>query len=221
MVLSLLYGKKYPKSKVTSSFGGITFDTVTIEDHKYTATATQYPVQVGRGQIIISDHILKAPEVVNISGIVSDTPLNILASFNRSTAAFNQLVEIFNRRVPVTLVTGIKVYTNMAIVSLNVPRNIKTGQTLTFNLQFQKIIFDDTIQIELNAGNVFEGVQTNVPREVIKDTSGIPALKNDPVFSLKDQAQSTVSVGVQSLAPIPASISSQVFQTALILSRIS
>lgn len=221
MVLSLLYGKKYPKSSVQSSFGSVTFDTVTIEEHRYVAHATAYPVEVGQGQIIISDHILKEPERVSISGIISDTPLNIFSTFNRSVAAFNQLVEIFNRRLAITLVTGIKVYTNMAIVLLDVPRNIKTGQTLTFNIEFQKIILDDTVQVELNAGNIFEGVVDNTPRAIIKDNAQVPLLQNDPPFSLKDQAESKVNVGVQSLATVPAAILPQVVQSAQVFRGIA
>lgn len=211
MVLSLLYGKKYPKSQVSSNFGSVTFDTVTVEEHRYASRATQYPVEFGT---IISDHIIKEPDVVSISGIVSDTPLNIFPSFNRSVAAFNQLVELHARRLPVTLVTGIKVYTNMAIILLDVPRNVKTGQTLTFNIEFQKIIFDDTIQVELNAGNIFEGVQDQTPRAIVKDNAQVPIMQNDPPFSLKDQAESSVNVGVQSLATVPAAMLPQVIATA-------
>jgi hypothetical protein len=222
MVLSLLYGKnKYAKTQVSSNFGSVVFDTVTIEDHRYQARATQYPVEFGQGQLIISDHIFKQPEVVNISGIISDTPLSIFSTFNRSVAAFNQLVELFNRRLPVTLVTGIKVYTNMAIVTLDVPRNVKTGQTLTFNIEFQKIIFDDTVQVEINQGNVFEGVIDNTPRAIVAENTNIPVLQNDPPFSLKDQAESQVSVGVQSLATVPSAMLPQVLSTASILRGIA
>lgn len=211
MVLSLLYGKKYPKSQVSSNFGTVTFDTVTLEEHRYASRVTHYPVEFGT---IISDHIIKEPDVVSISGIISDTPLNIFASFNRSVAAFNQLVELQSRRLPITLVTGIKVYTNMAIILLDVPRNMKTGQTLTFNMEFQKIIFDDTVQVELNAGNIFYGVQDNTPRSIIAENTNIPIIQNDPPFSLKDQAESQVSVGVQSLATVPAAMLPQVIATA-------
>ena len=229
MVLSLLYGKKYPKGQVSSNFGSVTFDTVTVEEHRYASRVTHYPVEFGT---IISDHIIKEPDVVAISGVISDTPVEFAAGltqgiglfnqlqgtigsgFNRSVAAFNQLVELQSRRLPVTLVTGIKVYTNMAIILLDVPRNVRTGQTLTFNIEFQKIIYDDTVQIEINAGNIFEGVQDNTPRAIIKDNSQVPIMQTDPPYSLKDQAESAVNVGVQSLATVPAAMLPQVLATA-------
>ena len=214
MVLALLYGKKYPKGELRSNFGNVTFDTTIQENHSFTSRITSFPVEFGT---IISDHIIKEPDVVSLSGLVTDTPLSILAPFNRSIAAFNQLVELHARRLPVTLVTGIKVYTNMGITRLDVPRNVKTGQSLTFNIEFQKIIYDDTVQVELNAGNIFEGVQDNTPRAIVGDNTKIPYLQNDPAFSLKDQAESAINVGVQSLATPPPSILAQVTQSAQVL----
>lgn len=217
MVLTVLYGRKYDKGQVQSEIGAVTFDTVLVEEHKYQSRITHYPVEYGT---IISDHIVKEPDVVNISGMVSDTPLNIFAQSNRSVDAFNRLVEMQARRIVVNLVTGIKVYTNMAIASLNVPRNIKTGQTLTFNIEFQKVIFDDTIQIELNQGNVFAGVQDNTPRQVVAENTDIPFVNQDPAYSLKDQAQNAVNVGVQSLADVPISIQPQVLTSVTALAAL-
>lgn len=208
MALSLIFGnRKYAKGEVRSEFGSVTFDTVVQEDHRYTSRVTHYPVEFGT---IISDHIIKEPDVVVLSGVVSDTPLNMFASFNRSTEAFNQLVRLHARRIVLDLVTGLKVYRNMTITSLDVPRDLRTGQTLTFNIELQKIIYDDNVQAELNAGNIFQGVQDNTPRAIVKDNSTIPFLQLDPPLSLKDQAQTAVNVGVQSLANIPTAMLPQV-----------
>ena len=219
MVLSLIYGnKKYAKGQIQSEFGSVTFDTVVQEDHRYSSRVTHYPVEFGT---IISDHIIKEPDVVILSGLISDTPLNILAPFNRSNAAFNQLVLLQARRVVLDVVTGIKVYRNMTITQLDVPRNIKTGQTLTFNIELQKIIFDDTVQVEINAGNIFEGVQDTTPRAIVKNNASIPFFESDPPLSLKDQAETTINVGVQSLAVVPPAMLSQVTVVAGLLAGVA
>lgn len=200
MALSLIYGhKKYAQGQV----GIVTFDTIVAEEHKYSSRVTYFPVETGT---IVSDHILNQPDIVILSGLVSDTPLNILAQFNRSVAAFNSLIEIHQRRQVVDVVTGIKIYKNMAITSLDVPRTIKTGQTLTFNIQLQKIIYDDEIQNLLDNQNVFGGVIDNTSREIVAENDNIPFLKNDPQFSLKDQATTESNQGVQGLSQIPNSI---------------
>ena len=86
MVLSLIFGRKYAQSKV----GTVSFDTMVTEEHRYSSRVTYYPVENGT---IVSDHIINQPDVVVLSGLVTDTPLTILAPYNRSVAAFNQLIE--------------------------------------------------------------------------------------------------------------------------------
>lgn len=200
MVLSLIYGtKKYAQSKV----GTVTFDTMVTEEHRYSSRVTNYPVESGT---IISDHIINEPDTVILSGLVTDTPLNILAGFNRSISAFNALIQIHEKRQVIDIVTGIKVYKNMAITSLDVPRSIKNGQSLTFNIQLQKIIFDDNVQVLLDQGSVAGGIKDNTPRAIVAENTNIPLLNYDPPFSLKDQASESINVGVQSLNSIPTAI---------------
>ena len=207
MVLSLIYGRKYAQSKV----GTVSFDTMVTEEHRYTSRVTNYPVENGT---IVSDHIINQPDVVVLSGLVTDTPLSILAPYNRSVAAFNALIDIHRKRQVVTVVTGIKVYYDMAIVTLDVPRTVKTGQTLTFNIELQKINYINNIDAFLNQPNVFQGVENNTPIQTVSDNSQIPILRNDPPFSLKDQAASPVSFGIQNLARIPTSILPNVLTNA-------
>ena len=207
MVLSLIYGKqKYAQSSINLPNDGpaiVTFDTMISEDHKYTSRVTYYPIESGT---IISDHIINQPDVVILSGLITDTPLNIFAPFNRSISAFNTLIKLHEDRQVVDIVTGIKIYKNMAITSIDVPRTIKTGQTLTFNIELQRIIYDDTVQVYTSQGNVFGGVLDNTPRAIVAENTNYPLLQNDPPFSLKDQASTPSNFGVQSLATIPAAI---------------
>lgn len=210
MALSLIYGKKYAQSKV----GVVVFDTMVSEEHRFTSRVTYYPVENGT---IVSDHIINQPDIVVLSGLVTDTPLSLFAPFNRSIAAFNALLQIHERREVVDVVTGIKVYKNMAITSLDVPRTIKTGQTLTFNIELQKIVYDDTIQVLLDQGNVFGGIQDSTPRSIVAENTNIPVIQNDPAFSLKDQASSKINVGVQSLDIIPDAILPNVLENAALI----
>src|SRR5271163_2844558 len=119
MGLSLIFGRKYAQSSIFSlNVGIVTFDTMVQEEHRFTSRVTYFPVESGT---IVSDHIINQPDVVTLSGLVTDTPLNIFSSFNRSIAAFNALIQLHERREIVHVVTGIKIYRNMAITSLDVP----------------------------------------------------------------------------------------------------
>lgn len=210
MVLSILYGRKYPRAKV----GTVVMDATITEDHRYTSRVTHYPVENGA---IVSDHIINEPDVVVISGIVTDTPLNILSGFNRSVDAFNRLVDIHKKREVISLVTGIKVYPSMAITLLDVPRNIKTGQSLTFNIELQAVTFDTSVRLQLDQGNPLDGVRDITPQSIVADNSKYPILQFDPPFSLKDQASSAIDVGIQSLQAIPTPILPNILENLRIM----
>ena len=220
MALSLIFGRqKYAQSQINFPVTGInliTFDTMVSEEHKFSSRVTYYPVESGT---IVSDHILNQPDVVILSGLITDTPLSLFAPFNRSVAAFNTLILLHQRRAVVDIVTGIKVYKNMAITSIDVPRTVKTGQTLTFNIQLQKIVFDDTIQVLRDRRNVFAGIEDVTPRAIVAENTNIPFIQNDPPFSLKDQASTAINVGVQSLLSVPRAIISNVTANLWINSR--
>ena len=215
MVLSLIYGKKYAQSSINFANDGpaiVTFDTMVTEEHRVSSRVTYYPVERGT---IVSDHIINEPDTIILSGLVTDTPLNLFAPFNRSIAAFNALLQIHERRELIDVVTGIKIYRNMAITSLDVPRNMKTGQTLTFNIELQRIIFVDNVVTLFDQDNVFAGVQDVTTRRQVADNTNIPFIQSDPPFSLKDQSETQVNVGIQSLNSIPTAILPNVLINAL------
>lgn len=204
MVLSVLFGRKYARAQV----GVIAIDATLSEDHEYTARVTSFPVENGE---LVSDHIINEPEKLNLVGLVTDTPLNILLGFNRSITAFNRLIDIHRNKEIVTVVTGIKVYTNMVMTSLNVPRDLSTGQSLTFNMQFQKILLDSSTRLILNQNNPFNRQQDIISREQVANASKYPFIQNDPVTSLKDQAMSGIDVGIQDLLPVPTNALSNIY----------
>lgn len=208
MALSLLFGKKYARTAISS----VVLDAVLTEDHQYNARVTNYPIEDGR---IISDHIINEPETVQITGVVSDTPLSFFAPFNNSINAFNTLVQIYNRRERITVVTGIKVYTDMVITSLQVPRNVDTGQSLTFTIDLQKIFIDSSVQLNLNPNNPFNKPPDVIQREQVAEANKYPFIQSDPNTSLKDQASTGIDAGIQDLIPVPDIILPRVRAQAL------
>lgn len=197
MVLSLLFNRnKYKKTMVDV----IELDVSISEDHKYTSKVTSFPIENGTN---VSDHIINLPEIVTIEGIVSDTPLNIFSLGNRSIDAFNSLVQIHRDKKIVTLVTGIKVYQNMVMTVLNVPRSLETGQSLTFNLEFQKVLLDSFVRTQLETASLFVDSTENIPRDTVAENTNYQTLKTDPPSSLKDQSSTEIDVGLQNLETVP------------------
>lgn len=213
MVLSLIFGRKYARSSV----GGVVLDATVSEDHSFSSRVTNFPVEGGR---IISDHIINDPDRLTITGIVTDTPLSIFPSFNRSIEAFNQLINIHRRRERISVVTGINIYTDMVMTSFQVPRNIQSGQSLSFVIELQKVIIDNNVTLNFNPNDPFNRSQDFIPREIIAETNAYPALINDPPTSLKDQASSEINAGIQDLFPVPTTAIANLITATNLLSGV-
>lgn len=145
---------------VRAGIGVIELDATISAVHVRNVTATAHPVERGAK---ITDHLRPEPDEVTIEGIVSNTPIGRVAqtravSFAGTTfasattggsnfgtpgyaeEAFAKLEQIASQGALVTLATELKTYTDMALVSLNVPRDKTTGDALRFTATFRKII---------------------------------------------------------------------------------
>lgn len=146
--------------KVQPSIGLVAIDCVVDEVHSYENEITQFPIEDG-SQII--DHARPLPVRLRLSGIFSDTPVRIggtrdLTPFiarengtGKSVVQFNELVKyagfstegnreaLKNTFQLVTVVTGLRVYENMAIASVMWPRNSGTGRSLRFSIELIEV----------------------------------------------------------------------------------
>lgn len=152
------------------------------EQHTYAAEVTEFPVESG-GAIV--DHVRPVPIEVTIEGVVSNTPIGELA-INRSleTASFTDtdgtvkvyeespvskalamLEGLYADRVPVEIVTSLKTYKNMAMVSIDIPRDASGGgdNAIRFTATFKQIMMVTTDRVQ---------VRTAVPRAGKKKPKG-------------------------------------------------
>lgn len=146
--------------KKQAKIGGIAIDCVIEELHSYENEITQFPVEDGSQ---IADNRRPLPIRLRMSGIFSDTPVRVVESgdntqfLNRddgsgkSQVQFSEVLNIAGFATEgnieglkdtfelVTIVTGLRVYKNMAIASVSWPRNAQTGRSLRFNIDFVEI----------------------------------------------------------------------------------
>lgn len=141
----------------------IACDCVTSENHQFLAEATQFEIEDGSD---ISDHVINRGKVLSIEGIVTDDPITIfdtgiitrtIASITPSLLrsnvsfglsgdagkpskeAFDQFEKIYDNKIPVIIITGLKKYDNMIMEELNVPRTSETVRALKFTASFRQL----------------------------------------------------------------------------------
>lgn len=148
--------------------GDLALDCTVTETHTATSTVTEHPVESGAN---ITDHIRPDPLQLSITGIVSDTPIGSrqvqralsiggasvqvtqqeppTSTTGYGRAAWAKLDAIRIAAKPVKVVTRDKTYESMALVSLSVPKESKTGGALNFTAQFKqvRIVYNRTTRV--------------------------------------------------------------------------
>jgi hypothetical protein len=147
----------------SSKSGVLLLDAILSEGHSLSNTVTKYPVETGA---TITDHILNAPRQLTLECLVTNSPLRARnkkpvdlgvnsddflktsgknpqaaakPANNYAQQAFKALEAMHAARQPVTVVTRMKTYRNMAIDSLSIPRSAATGDALQFTLNLTEI----------------------------------------------------------------------------------
>lgn len=149
-----------PVSLVAAQF--VTIDTLfidcaTVEEHTFDSEITKYPVEQG---VSVADHVRRLPTRVTIEGIVSDSPIGRMVaqrdsesfvietadgieieqrSLKPSEFALAKLLAIHEAGEPVTVGTSLRVFPNMALESLTIPRDAETGFALRFRATFEQV----------------------------------------------------------------------------------
>lgn len=133
--------------------GGFYIDAAVREEHTLQNEITAHPVPEGAD---ITEHIRRKPSPIRIEGVVSDTPIGDVALLRSDTVlpsreALEHLERIFAAKEPVTVVTGLKTYTDMLPEQLTIPRDSSTGEALAFSLQLVPAVFAQVgrVQVEV------------------------------------------------------------------------
>lgn len=140
---------------------GFLIDAALAETHTAESEVTQFPTETGSD---ITDNNRLIPRTVSITGVVSNTPIGTVATSRAKTGAAVAAIArtlggpllsdvheptanalaVFDRvranRKPVTIETSLRVYTNMVLTQLEIPRSADDGDSLNFTAAFQEII---------------------------------------------------------------------------------
>ena len=152
----------------------LTVEVAKSESHTLTANATEFPVENG---VTISDHILNKGVVYELSGIISDDPIDYFnkGALDRFKAPFVEQERIYSskvsqtrtftkdspsknafyllnilyyQKIPVNIITDLTEYKNMVMESLAVPRDGQTSRALKFEARFREILLAQSEWIE-------------------------------------------------------------------------
>ena len=122
------------------SIDGIEFDALITQTDSYSADVPTYPVEEG---FAVSDTVILQPLELSMTLFVSNTPVTWLrrhgSSQTRVQDVLNRLRELYFSRKPVTVSTSERTYQSMAIVSIELSKNLETGTSREIPISFREI----------------------------------------------------------------------------------
>ena len=141
------------------SVGPVDIDLILNEDHSKDARVTENPLQDGRavsdgiylelreGSLtgLVSNHSLKhatPPDVQSAQALLEQAESTTLE--NRAWQAWEDLKAVMDAKEPVTIVTALEVYENVAITHIETDRDGDTGDALAIQVSFRQV---QTVQL--------------------------------------------------------------------------
>ena len=114
-----------------------------VEDHKFSAQLTHYPVESGKD---LSDNYVRAPNVIILTGVVSDVPPGV---HQGSAAVVWSQIESLAGGPLVTIATHIRTYSNMALIECDARRANGIRNGLEFRAEFREVLFASSALLEI------------------------------------------------------------------------
>ena len=158
----------YPKEGY--KVGSVELDLILDEDHSKSAQVTENPLQDGRA---ISDGIFLELQEGSLTGLVTNHSVKIAEERakqlelqdsetlmaeaenyqleNRAKQAWVDLKAVMDAKQPVTIVTSLEVYDNVAITNISTERNGDSGDALAIKVSFRQILTVSLMEHEVTA----------------------------------------------------------------------
>lgn len=114
----------------STAIGPVAIDCVMTEKHSAELDITEIPIETGAK---VTDHAVVMPKKLGLD-IANDA----------ATATFNALVRFQESRVPFSIVSGLKVYSNMLIKRIDAERDATFSRVLRAKVDLQEIIIVST-----------------------------------------------------------------------------
>ena len=158
----------YPKDGY--KVGSVELDLILDEEHSKSAQVTENPLQDGRA---ISDGIFLELQEGSLTGLVTNHSVKLAEERakqldlqdsetlmaeaenyqleNRAKQAWIDLKAVMDAKQPVTIVTSLEVYDNVAITNISTERNGDSGDALEIKVSFRQILTVSLMEHEVTA----------------------------------------------------------------------
>lgn len=151
-----------------------TLDAAMTEKHSRKVTISKHPIETGAKP---TDHAELDPRTYVVEGVFTNVPISDLTQALRglsdgtaldgsySKAMSDALDELLEMRQPMTISTELRLYTNMVMTTLDLPRDPSIGEAIQFSATFEEVRFVQTQTIALQPPKTKVPTKPNVKEQ--------------------------------------------------------
>lgn len=137
---------------VKTNIGGWFFDAFLRLDHTSKLTITQHPVQTG---VAPSDHAYLEPAELVIEIGMTDVAKSLVdgqftGKWSRSVAAYEVLQNLQAQRIPLFVLTRLRIYKNMLIETISAPDDYKSLYGLRATVTMRELMVVQTATVKIS-----------------------------------------------------------------------
>ena len=194
----------YPKEGY--KVGSVELDLILDEDHSKSAQVTENPLQDGRA---ISDGIFLELQEGSLTGLVTNHSVKLAEERakqldlqdsetlmaeaenyqleNRAKQAWIDLKAVMDAKQPVTIVTSLEVYDNVAITNISTERNGDSGDALEIKVSFRQILTVALKEDKVTAQVQPKDMDSDINRKSALGVNGGQKVASEPTEAEKKQ----------------------------------
>ena len=194
----------YPKEGY--KVGSVELDLILDEDHSKSAQVTENPLQDGRA---MSDGIFLELQEGSLTGLVTNHSVKIAEERakqldlqtsealleeaknyqleNRARQAWIDLKAVMDAKQPVTIVTSLEVYENVAITNISTERNGDSGDALEIKVSFRQILTVALKEDKVTAQVQPKDMDSDINRKSALGVNGGQTVASEPTEAEKKQ----------------------------------
>ena len=171
-MIGLYFGGNSWGTKVFSDLMSIDFDATLDELHEWKNEVTQNPVETGSP---IADHVIEKPDKLRLQGVITNSPLRGpdagkyfggQIEVDRVQDKFETIYILFKQKEKIIVYTKHKIYTDMVIESVSIPRNAQIGEEIQFTMELVNIRLVATQLVTLPPGISAKKAASTVGKKV-------------------------------------------------------
>jgi hypothetical protein len=118
------------------SIGPVELSVSLSETHTHSSSVSEHPIESGS---LIADHVQSNGFTLQMEAIIATAQSTTTDIVSSAASAYATLLEIYEQREAITVVTGLKVYRSMVITEFRVSRDRNTGSLLSFSAELREI----------------------------------------------------------------------------------